>query len=168
MLDMNNDDLLIFDDQELMYLNPSFLEPPVIVPTMNDINILTGRMDQLDIDLNTQDLRNKLEKHKRQKLNAMVKNIEREVSLLTKIISQTKNEITSLSQQVENLTCQYNRDMAQLATVNYRCLSRMHNIIIATLPYINMPPMTHEDLAQMAYELLRTIYQLPIPQTTEV
>jgi len=168
MLNMNDDDLLMFDDHELLYPNLSFPEPPVIVPTMNDLNILTCRMDQLDVDLNTQNLRNKLEKNKRQKLSATVKNIEREVALLTKTITQTKNNIATLTQQVENLTCQYNRDMAQLATVNYRCLSRMHNIIIATLPYINMPPQNHEDLAQMAYELLRTIYQLPIPQTAEV
>ena len=59
-------------------------------------------------------------------------------------------------------------DLAQLTTITYRCLSWMHNIIIATLPYIVMSSRSHEDLAQMAYELLRTIYQLPIPQTSEV
>ena len=132
---MNDDDLLMLNDHELLYLNPFFPEPPVIVPTMNDINILTCRMDQLDVDLNTQNLRNKLEKNKK-RINATVKNIEREVALLTKTITQNKNNITTLTQQVENLTCQYNRDMAQLATVNYRCLSRMHNIVKAAAPKI--------------------------------
>jgi len=95
---MNDNDLLLFEDYELLYPNISFLEPPVIVPTMNDFNMLTSRMDQLDVDLNTQHLRNKLEKNKRQKLSAAVKSIEREVALLTKTITQTKTNIATLTQ----------------------------------------------------------------------
>ena len=103
-----------------------------------------------------------MEKNKRQKLSAAVKSIERVVALLTKTITQTKTNIVTLTQQIENLISQHNRDIAQLTTINYQCLSSMHNIIIATLPYIVMPSQNHEDLAQMAYELLRTIYQLPL------
>ena len=98
---MNDDDLLLFEDHELRYPNIFFPEPPMIVPAMNDLNILTCRMDQLDVDLNTQHLRNKLEKNKRQKLSAAVKSIEREVALLTKTITQTKTYIDTLTQQID-------------------------------------------------------------------
>jgi len=73
-----------------------------------------------------------------------------------------------LNQQIENLTRASNGDLARLTTVTYRSLSRMHNILIAIIPYIDMLPLNHEDLAQMVYELLRTIYQLPTQQTSEV
>ena len=59
-------------------------------------------------------------------------------------------------------------EMAQLATVTYRSLSRMHNIIIFIIPFIVMPPNNHAELAQLAYELLRSIYQLPGQQVSEV
>jgi len=98
----------------------------------------------------------------------MIKNIEREIALLSKTVTQTQANITILKQQVDNMVQMCSRDLAQLTTVTYRCLSQMHNIIISTLPYIVMPPRNHEDLARMAYELLRTIYQLPIPESSEV
>ena len=135
---------------------------------MHDINVINSQLDQLSVDINTQNLRSKLEKIKRQRLNTTVRNIEREIALLTKTVAKTKSNITVLKQQIENLTQACNEDLARLKTVTYRCMSRMHNILISILPYIVMPPHNHEDLAQMASELLCIIYQLPAPQITEV
>ena len=58
--------------------------------------------------------------------------------------------------------------MARLSTVTYRSLSRMHNIMISIFPYIVMPSNNHAELAQLAYELLRIIYQLSAQQVSEV
>ena len=148
--------------------NVPFLKPSVIIPSIHDVNVINTQLNQLSVGMSTQGLRSKLEKAKRQRLNTTVRNIEREVTLLTKTVAQTQSNITMLRQQIENLTQVSNGDFARLATVTYRCLLKMHNILIPILPYIVMPPHNHEDLAQMVYELLRTVYQLPTPQISEV
>jgi len=69
---------------------------------------------------------------------------------------------------MENLTQTNNNEMERLTMIIYRSLTRMHNIFISIIHYISMPPNCHVDLAQLAYELLRTIYQLPTQQVTDV
>jgi len=61
---------------------------------MNDYNTLSSQLDQLSVDINTQNLRSKLEKTKRQRLNSMIKNIECEIALLSKTVTQTQANIT--------------------------------------------------------------------------
>ena len=53
-LNMDDIDLSLFEDPDLSYQNIPFLEPPVIVPSMNDFNILNSHLDQLSVDINTQ------------------------------------------------------------------------------------------------------------------
>jgi len=165
---MNDIDLFLLDDTELMCPNVTYLEPPMIAPTANDYYLLISQMDQISIDLNTQQLRNKLEKCKRQRLSTTIQNIEREIATLSSTVNQTQANIVNLNKQIESLITARNGDLAQLTTVTYRCFSRMHNVLITLIPYIIMPTRTHEDLAQLAHELLRTIYQLPISQVNEV
>ena len=112
---------------------------------MHDVNTINSQLDQLSVDVNTQNLRSKLEKTKRQRLNTTVKIIEHEIALLTKTVTRTQANIMVLKQQIENLMQARNGDLAQLTTVTYRCLSRMHNILIPILPYIVMLPRNHED-----------------------
>jgi len=165
---MNDIDLFLFDDPELVCPNITYLEPPMIAPTANDYHLLSSQMDQISIDLNTQQLLNKLEKCKRQRLSTTIRNIEREIATISSTINQTQANIVKLNQQIESLLIARNGDLVQLTTVTYRCFSRMHNVLITIIPYIIMPTRTREDLAQLAHELLRTIYQLPIPQVSEV
>ena len=164
---MNDIDLSLFEDPELVYPNAPFLEPPVIAPSAIDFHELSSKMDQISVDVNTQHLRSKLEKCKRQRLSSTIRNIEREIAALSNTINQTQTNITKLNQQIESLVLMRNGDLAQLTTITYRCLSRMHNIIITILPYMIMPTRSHEDLAQLAHELLCTIYQLPISRVSE-
>ena len=53
----------------MSYPNITFLEPPIIVPSMYDVNTINSHLDQLSVDINTQNLRSKLEKTKRHRLN---------------------------------------------------------------------------------------------------
>ena len=119
---MDEIDLSLFKDPELSCPNIPFLEPPLIVPSMNDFNALSSQLDELIVDINTQHLRSKLEKTKRQRLNSMIKNIEREIALLSKTVTQTQANITILKQQVESLIQMRSGDLAQLTTITYRCL----------------------------------------------
>ena len=44
-------------------------------------------------------------------------------------------------------------------TITYRSLSRIHQIMISILEYLIMPPNDHAKMAQLVYELLRTVHQ---------
>ena len=81
-------DIDFIEDPDMSYPNIPFLEPPIIVPSMHDVNIINSQLDQLSVDVNAQNLRNKLEKTKKQRLNTTVRNIEREIALLTKTVAQ--------------------------------------------------------------------------------
>ena len=110
---MDDIELLLFEDPDLSYPNIPFLEPQVIVRSMIDFNTLSSQLDQLSVDINTQNLRSKLEKTKRQRLTSMIKNIEREIALLSKTVTQTQASITILKQQVESLIQMSSGDLAQ-------------------------------------------------------
>ena len=101
--------------------NIAYLEPPMIAPTANDYHLLRSQMDQISIDLNTQQLRNKLEKCKRQRLSTTIQNIEREITTLSSTVNQTQANIVNLNKQIESLITARNGDLAQLITVTYRC-----------------------------------------------
>ena len=66
-------ELSLFEDPDLSCPDIPFLEPPVILPSMNDFNTLSSQQDQLGVDINTQNMRCKLEKTKRQRLNSTIK-----------------------------------------------------------------------------------------------
>ena len=116
---MNDIDLSLFDDPELMCPNITYLEPPMIAPTANDYHLLSSQMDQISIDLNTQQLRNKLGKCKRQRLSTIILNIEREIATLSSTVNQTQANIVNLNKQIESLLIVCNGDLAQLTTVTY-------------------------------------------------
>ena len=70
----------------------------MIAPTANDYHLLSSQMDQISIDLNTQQLRNKLEKCKRQRLSATI-----QIATLTSTVNQTQANIVNLNKQIEGL-----------------------------------------------------------------
>ena len=135
---MNDINLSPFDDPELVCPNITYLEPQMIAPSANDYHSLSSQMDQISVDMNSQHLRSKLEKCKRQRLSSTIRNIEREIATLTSIINQTQTSIAKLNQQIESLQLARNGDLAQLTTVTHRCLSRMHNVLITIILYIIM------------------------------
>ena len=66
---------------------------------------------------------------------------------------QAENNI--LKEQVATLSNTLFSEIACL-TARTRCyLSRLHQILIATIPYIVMPAGEHSEISQLLYELLR-------------
>ena len=59
---MDDIDLTLFEDPDMSYQNIPFLESQIIVPSMHDVNVINSKLDQLSVDINTQNLRSKLEK----------------------------------------------------------------------------------------------------------
>jgi len=49
----------------------------------------------------------------------------------------------------------YASEIARLRIWSSCCLNKIHQILISIVPYINMSPSEHHEVAQLIYELLR-------------
>jgi len=59
---MDDMDLTLFEDPDVICPNATFLEPSVLIPSIHDVNVLNNQLNQLSVDMNTQDLRSRLER----------------------------------------------------------------------------------------------------------
>jgi len=134
---------------------PLFPEP-LSLPS-EDLIQLSQRLDQLTIDVNTQNIRAELETFKRQQLRRTVKQIKAEVSTLNQIINQQQTENNILREQIATLNITIFSELACLTQRTHCCLGRIHHPLIATIHRINMTEEEHHDLSQQTYELLRAL-----------
>ena len=123
---------------------------------------MNSQLSQMNVDLNSQELCIRIKQAKRERLRVTLKSLKSEVALINKVIAQTQHDLSLLRERIEIVNNANISEMARLATVTYRSLSRMHSIIISIILYIVIHPYNHAELAQLAYELLRTIYQLHV------
>ena len=130
-----------------------------LFPTYQDLNQLTDRINRLDIDMNTHNLRLELERMKRRKLRASFNNIKQEIHPHNDEINRIQYDLSTQQERVGALDMIFNSEIARLSSLTYRSLSRIHHLIITILPYLSMPPDNHFETAQLANELLRTIQQ---------
>ena len=86
---MEDIDLTLFDDPVMTCPDAPFLEPSVLIPPFHDVNLINNQINQLSIDVNTQDLRSRPEKVKSQWLSATIKNLRQEITLLNESVAQT-------------------------------------------------------------------------------
>jgi len=128
MSDFNLDELLI---------DPQPFFPITLSPSAEDVMNLSKRIDQLTIEVNIQNLTIEIERMKRRRLRSLFKLL--------------KSEVLSLKQT----TVQIQEDNNVLKV--YCCLGRIHQVLIAVVPYIGMPEGEHREIAQLLYELLRAV-----------
>ena len=129
--------------------------PEALIPSTDDVMFLSKRVDQLTIDVNTQNLKIELEKLKRCKLGNSLKQLRTEVISLWQVIVQQQAENNILKEQVATLSNTLFSELACLTSRTHCCLSRLHQILIAIVPYIVMPEGEHNENFQLLYELLR-------------
>jgi len=54
---IDNIDLSLFDDPDMTCPDVPFLDPSILIPSFTDVNTISNQLNQLNVDLNTQDLR---------------------------------------------------------------------------------------------------------------
>ena len=143
-----------------------YVETRELFPTHHDMRKISDQIDKLTIDLNTQHLQVEIEKVKRQKMRVMMRQLRNKRTPADPIVDQLRQEVVLLARKVESITETYNSELARVSTVTYLGFSRLHQILITTVPYLSMPPSTHVEASQLIYELLQIINQLR-PVTNE-
>ena len=79
------------------------------------------------------------------------------------IIIQICTDVSLLHESMGTLRQLHESELAHLRTVSYRCLSRIHQILISSIPHILLSTESHADMSQLMYKLLRTVHQLQLP-----
>ena len=76
------------------------------------------------------------------------------------MINDLQSNVARVQYRTEVHRIPYEGELAHLTTVTYRCLSRIHQVLIEPIPHIFLSAEGHADLSQLTYELLRFIYEL--------
>ena len=82
-------DLTLFEEPYSLFSNMPIIEPIETFPAQQDLVVLNNQLSQMSIDLNTQNLRVKIVKVKRQKLRTAIRNIKNEILPADQIETQT-------------------------------------------------------------------------------
>ena len=103
-----------------------------------------------------------VERTKRQRLQATVKQLRRDLILANDDILMLKNEITQLREYQNSVNYQLNNDNARTSTLAFRCLSRISQVL-AGLALKGTPMSTSSPESEiLLHELDLTIRQFGI------
>jgi len=167
LINPNNDPMLPDLVPEGYNDNDIFQIDDLIVPMPhNEINDLTRKLELLMIDTNSNGLRMEVERAKRRRLQTIVKQTERNLSLASSEIMVLKNEIAQLREQQNLINLQLDGDHARTSTLAFRCLSRVSQLL-SIMALRNAP--TYEpssEIEVLLHELDLTIRQFGVSYQT--
>jgi len=142
-------------------LNDPMLPEPVLFP-QNDLVFINQRLEQLSIDVNTQNIKLELETLKRRRLRRSMNQIKNEITTLSQLLAHQSQEQAVLRSQIEILSESIASELACLTQRTHCCIGRIHHLLIAAVPRIYMSEAEHNDIAQQAAELLRALQLIRI------
>ena len=157
---MNIDNELSLNDIT-NFLDESFIYPQVeSFPTPNDIITLSKQIENLSLNVNTQGLKLKLEKMRRQKLGATLKRVKQDSIPLHRMVTQLQRDNDILREQFSASDNIHYRETARLRDFTYFCLSQLHQILVTLIPHVNISFDGHNELSQLICEMLRALRQI--------
>ena len=159
-----NDDILNEFDEMTFLSELVPLEPPNLCPISNEITSLNTQLERLSLDVRTQSFRVAIERAKRQKLGTLIRKVKRDLHSPKYLIDHMQSDITDLHRCMADSQRKYDHKISQIATLAYRSLTRMHQLLITFTPYIPMTVEAHVEVFQLNYEFYRTTKLLK-PQT---
>ena len=117
----------------------------------------------LKIDINTQSLRIEIESAKRQRLNSSLKKVKQDIISPCQECTQLRYELDALKRYMGETHHNHGSRVARVSSVAFRCLSRVHQLLITFTPFIPMTAEAHAEISQLNYELYRSVEQIKIP-----
>ena len=135
---------------------------PVVPPDMIELN---RKMDGLIITTNTQGLQLELERAKRQRLQASVRQVKRDLSTLTPEIAEMKSELKQMKESQNTINYQLDGENARTNTLAFRSLARICELLttlVAIAPLSSEPSLEAKILLQ---ELSMTIQHFGVHYT---
>ena len=125
---------------------------------------LNRKFELLTVDANTHGLRIEIERSKRQRLQATVRQLKQDLSLASADITMLKSEITQLRDHQNTINFQLNNENARTNTLSFRSLSRIGQIL-ALVPSSTQLSETRPEMEILHQELNNTIRQIGVYYT---
>jgi len=143
------DDLFRFDDLTANIIHP-------------DIAVLNQRLDHLSLETNTQGLRIAVERAKRQKLQATMRQVRQDLSIPHPDIVMLRNNMEAMQGHQNAINYQLDGETARTSTLTFRCVSRIYEILVALVSCVTLPSENKYEVNIMLQELKRTIQQFSV------
>ena len=118
---------------------------------------ISQRLEQLTIDVNTQNIKLEVETLKRRRLRRSLNQVKNDITSLSQLLAYQTQEQAVLRNEIEILSASINSELACLTQRTHCCMGRIHHLLIATVPRIFMTEAEHNDIAQQVAELLRAL-----------
>jgi len=126
-----------------------------------EITDLSRKFELLTVDTNTHGLRIEIERSKRQRLQATIKQLRQDLTIANADIMMLKNEITQLRDHQNNVNYYLDNENARTNTLSFRSLSRIGQIL-ALVPNRTQPSETDPEVETLLQELNNTIRQFGV------
>jgi len=162
--ELNYVDLICPDllPEDPIFTNLFPIEVAQPLPSVQELKLITDRLESLEIATNTQSLRIEVERTKRQKLRTSLRQIKSN-------LIYPSPETDSLQQAFEFNCAQQNTTNFQLGgeidrthTLSFRCFARVHQLLDRMVPYLEMPPTEYTEVCRMLYELNGILHQFSV------
>ena len=170
---MFHDNLLLSGDPTLPDLTP---EDPIFddLLRMNDWTTpiappdaieLGRKLDGLTITSNTQGLRIEIEKAKRQRLQASVRQARRDLAALNSEIIELRSEMKQMKETQNAVNYQLDGENARTNTLAFRSLARISEILTTLVTVVPLPSEPNLEVKILLQELSTTIQHFGVHYT---
>ena len=129
----------------------------LIMPTPSpDLTELTKRIDSLTVEVNTLGLRLEIERTKRQRLQATIKQLRRDRTSLYSDLQILRGEFIQLRDQQTAVNYQLDNQNIKTNTLSFRSVSRIVQILSMLIPNSFVSIETSTELTTLLEELTNT------------
>ena len=98
-----------------------------------------------------------IERVKRQRLQASIRQVRRDLAITSPEIIEIKNELKNFKEAQNAINYQLDGENARTNTLAFRSLARICEILTALIPSTSLPPETHPEVKILLQELITTI-----------
>ena len=162
--EMNYIDLMFPDllPEDPMISNLLPKEMPQPLPSYHDIKSISDRLEHLELVANTHSLQLKVERIKRQRLRASLKQYKRDAITPSADITSLQQTVTFNYEQQTTTNYQLGGELDKLSTLTFRCLSRTQQLMSNIIPRVASSPDDYNLMMQQLDEIGRTIQQFRV------
>lgn len=141
---------------EMFQINDLLVSPP-----QPEVTELSRRFELLTVDINTYGLRIEIERSKRQRLQASMRQLKRDLTTANADIITLRDEVAQLRAYQENVNYYLENENARTNTLSFRSLSRIEQIL-SFVPKRTQPSEIDPEIETLLRELNTTIRQFGV------
>jgi len=119
-------------------------------------------LDNLIIESNTQGLRLEIERAKRQRLQASVRQVRRDLAIPCPELAEIRTELNQFKEFQNVVNYQLDGENARTNTLAFRSLSRICEILAALIPTASLSPESSPEVKILLQELTTTIHHFGV------